>query len=107
MLLICLHAVQPRRPEITFTRNPALLGGSVTITCSSDGYPEPSYIIAHNGTRVGVENTFTISHVMWNDTGTYECLAKNFLGNYWVSTYLTVKGMTTCKRSTSLHLLFC
>ncbi|XP_028416915.1 hemicentin-2-like [Dendronephthya gigantea] len=83
---------KPRKPELIFTSNLASLGGSFTISCSSDGVPEPSYNITHNGTEVSTEKSLTISPVKWSDAGRYECFVKNNLGNDSVSKDLKVTG---------------
>ncbi|XP_028416917.1 contactin-4-like [Dendronephthya gigantea] len=102
-----LCEVEPRKPELTFTSNPAPLGGSVTISCSSDGVPEPSYKITHNGTKVSTKKSFTISPVKWRDAGTYECFVKNNLGSDSVSKYLTEKAKPNvtlgCPDTTTLN----
>ncbi|XP_028416916.1 neural cell adhesion molecule 1-like [Dendronephthya gigantea] len=81
---------KPRKPELTFTSNLAPLGGSFTISCSSDGVPEPSYKITHNCTEVSTEKSLTISSVKWSDAGRYECFVNNNLGNDSVSKDLKV-----------------
>lgn len=90
--MVCLHAVKPRKTKLTFTSNPASIGGSVTLTCSSHGVPEPSYKITHNSTEISTKETVAISKVKWSDEGTYECFVNNTLGDDSVSKYLNVKG---------------
>ena len=83
---------------MTFSTNPAEIGRSVTKTCSSDGEPEPSYTITHNGTVISTVKSYTISNVQWTDAGTYECIAKNIVGNDTISRNLNIlimRGMIT------------
>ena len=71
----------------------AYLGEKYTIKCVSEGVPEPTYTIIHNGSRkVSNENTFTLCQVNWTDIGKYECIASNKLGNNSISGDLIVKG---------------
>ena len=51
------------------------------IRCESDGFPEPSYTIIHNGTEVSNETKHTILVVKSGDEGIYKCIARNELGN--------------------------
>ena len=64
----------------------------VNITCESDGLPEPSYSITHNGTEVSTNKTYTIDDVQYRHAGTYKCVAKNKIGNDSASANLTVVG---------------
>ncbi len=70
------------------------VGEEVIIECTSDGVPEPSYKITHIDTKT-VRNvkTFTISAKL-SDTGRYECIAWNKVGNDSDSDNLTVVGKT-------------
>ena len=68
------------------------VGGSVTITCTSRGFPEPKYNITHNGTEVSTEKTYIVPMVEWKHAGTYKCFVWNILGNDSDSDYLIVKG---------------
>ena len=64
---------------------PATKGQNVTISCESDGHPEPTYTIYRNGTDntsvVSNEKTHIIESVNFSDAGLYRCKAKNKLGN--------------------------
>jgi hypothetical protein len=73
-----------------FTPVRAVCGQPVNITCMSDGFPEPSYTITHNGSLISNKTKHTIQVVNWSDSGTYKCLAKNELGNDSASTNFTV-----------------
>ncbi|XP_046858241.1 carcinoembryonic antigen-related cell adhesion molecule 5-like isoform X2 [Xenia sp. Carnegie-2017] len=72
---------QPRSTTITLSKIDAKIGESVTITCESDGYPEPTYTIYHNGAVVSNNKTYIIQSVNFNNAGSYRCEAKNKLGN--------------------------
>ena len=62
---------------------PATKGQNVTISCESDGHPEPTYTIYRNDNTsvVSNEKTHTIHSVNFIDAGLYRCEAKNELGN--------------------------
>ena len=67
--------------DITLTPNPIELNSSVTIKCSSLGYPEPSFNITHNDTIfITTSKSYTIQTVKYSDAGVYKCVAKNNLG---------------------------
>ncbi|XP_046858280.1 junctional adhesion molecule C-like [Xenia sp. Carnegie-2017] len=76
---------RPRKTNITISQMPATKGQNVRISCESDGHPEPTYTIYHNGTDntsvVSNEKTHTIHSVNFIDAGSYRCEAKNKLGN--------------------------
>ncbi|XP_046858843.1 junctional adhesion molecule C-like, partial [Xenia sp. Carnegie-2017] len=74
---------RPRQTNITIIPMPATKGQSVTISCESDGHPEPTYTIYHNDNTsvVSNEKTHTIQSVNFSDAGSYRCEAKNKLGN--------------------------
>jgi hypothetical protein len=72
---------KPENTTITFTPERSVFGKPVNITCMSVGFPEPSYSITRNGTRISNETKHTIHFVNWGDRGTYRCVAKNELGN--------------------------
>ena len=59
----------------------AFLGESYTMTCESDGVPEPTYKIFHNDTIVSTIKTYTILVVQYRYAGTYKCVATNSLGS--------------------------
>ena len=74
--------VEPRNTKIQpFREVRATVGRPLTITCKSDGYPEPSYNITHNGTVVSTENKYDIINVRYRDAGTYACIATNKFGD--------------------------
>ena len=92
----CFFTDKPKNTSITFTpEDPekAIFGSTVDVTCKSDGFPEPSYTITHNGTEISNETKHTILVVKWDDEGIYKCIARNELGDDSDSGNLTVKGM--------------
>ena len=87
---------KPEKTTINFSQNPAKLGNSVIIKCESRGFPEPSYTITLNGTKiVSTEKTYNITEVKWNNTGGYECTATNKLGSDSASEFLDVTSKKT------------
>ncbi|XP_028413716.1 vascular cell adhesion protein 1-like [Dendronephthya gigantea] len=73
---------KPVNTVIRFSQKSVEIGKSVTITCASEGFPEPRFTIFHNDTKVvSNDRTYTICKVKWDDAGTYKCFAKNELGN--------------------------
>ena len=100
---------KPTKINIKLSRNSVMLGKQVTITCSSNGQPKPSFIIVHNETIhiTGIEETYT-KHVNWDDAGYYTCVAMNKLGRNQSDTNIlnvTVKGTFSCKDVYSLSVL--
>ncbi|XP_028413748.1 opioid-binding protein/cell adhesion molecule-like isoform X2 [Dendronephthya gigantea] len=83
---------KPRDTNITFTPKEAAVGRSVTITCESDGLPEPSYAIFHNGSHIDNRRTHVIENVSYTHKGTYKCVATNKLGSDSAFANLTVVG---------------
>ncbi|XP_028399326.1 cell adhesion molecule 2-like [Dendronephthya gigantea] len=81
---------KPTNTMITFTKNPAVINGPLTITCASDGFPEPFYTIYHNGKVLSTEKWYIVPQVKWKDNGTYKCIAANTFGKDSVSDYLKV-----------------
>ena len=94
-LLLCLPPLAvPKAPS--FTAGPSSLilpfpGGTATFACSSAGYPPPSVDWLHNGvpitagtrvsvTMVGAESQLRVVNVVEADTGSYQCVANNSLG---------------------------
>ncbi|CAB4022834.1 B-cell receptor CD22-like, partial [Paramuricea clavata] len=71
--------VKPENTKITITQE-GVLDSPVTMTCSSEGRPEPSYTITHNGTVLLAGRMYTIPKVKWSNAGTYKCIAENKLG---------------------------
>ena len=87
--------VIPKNTTITFTKDPAVVGGNVAVMCESNGLPEPSYTIFHNDTKiVSNKSTYAINNVQYSDAGTYKCIASNKLGNNPASKNLTVGKIT-------------
>ena len=77
--------------EFRLSKNPAVIGDSVAITCVADGVPAPKYTILHNDTDVvSNTNTYTMNKVNGSHAGTYKCIAKNKFGSYASTEYLTV-----------------
>uniref|UniRef100_A0A3Q2FF17 Ig-like domain-containing protein n=1 Tax=Cyprinodon variegatus TaxID=28743 RepID=A0A3Q2FF17_CYPVA len=73
----------PRRPSVSV--NPPgeiVVGGSVTLTCSSDANPEPSYSWYKDNLMmpVGHGGVFHFTAVRSEDSGTYYCRAENKYG---------------------------
>ncbi len=91
----CFFAAKPDNTNITLTPKRANVGEKVTITCESDGFPEPKYNITHNGTEISTEKTYIIPKVEWKHAGTYKCFVWNALGNDSDSDILTVEGKIT------------
>ncbi|XP_046858807.1 neural cell adhesion molecule 1-like [Xenia sp. Carnegie-2017] len=71
----------PQQTNITISPMSVRKGQNVTITCESDGYPEPTYTIYHNGAVISNNKTYIIQSVNFNNAGSYRCEAKNKLGN--------------------------
>ncbi|CAB4030148.1 B-cell receptor CD22-like [Paramuricea clavata] len=79
---------KPENTKITITQE-GVLGSPVTITCNSEGHPEPNYTITHNGITLSAGKMYTIPKVKWSDAGTYRCIAGNKLGSDSAFAYLT------------------
>ncbi|XP_028399311.1 uncharacterized protein LOC114522762 [Dendronephthya gigantea] len=86
--------VKPNEMSIRFTPEKGVLGKSLVVLCNSNGIPKPAYTIFHNGSVVSFEMAYSVSEVKLNDAGTYECLAKNTLGNVTASSFLTVSDQS-------------
>ncbi|XP_046858284.1 carcinoembryonic antigen-related cell adhesion molecule 1-like [Xenia sp. Carnegie-2017] len=71
----------PQQTKITISPMSVNKGQNVKITCESDGYPEPTYTIYHNGAVISNNKTYIIQSVNFNHAGSYRCEAKNKLGN--------------------------
>ena len=94
LYIFFVYCVQSTR-ESRFRPIQIKVGSSVIITCSSNGFPEPSYIITHNDTRlVSTDKNITLYNVLWNYTGTYKCFVNNSLRSSSDFKYLNFKGMT-------------
>ena len=101
---------KPTKTDIEFSSNPAIIGNEVTITCSSNGQSKPSFTIIHNGTIniSGIEETYTISKVNWDDAGYYTCVAIYKLGSHPSDSRIlnvTVKGKVSSKDVSSFSKL--
>lgn len=63
------------------TADPAVvaLSQNITLVCQADGLPEPSFSWKFNGNLLNkaVQNTFTLTNVVLEDSGNYTCLATN------------------------------
>ncbi|CAB3976996.1 B-cell receptor CD22-like [Paramuricea clavata] len=90
--------LKPSKTAITFTPEKVVVGKSVTITCESNGFPEPSYTIVHNDTEISNMKTLNVSGVEWSDAGSYQCVAINKLGRHSKSYCLTVVGETAASK---------
>ncbi|XP_046858845.1 hemicentin-1-like [Xenia sp. Carnegie-2017] len=77
----CVCRDPPQQTNITISPMSVKKGQNVTITCESDGYPEPTYTIYHNGAVISNNKTYIIQSVNFNNAGSYRCEAKNRLGN--------------------------
>ena len=101
---------KPTKTDIEFSSNPAIIGNEVTITCSSNGQSKPSFTIIHNGTIniSGIEETYTISKVNWDNAGYYTCVAIYKLGSHPSDSRIlnvTVKGKVSSKDVSSFSKL--
>ncbi|XP_046858245.1 carcinoembryonic antigen-related cell adhesion molecule 5-like [Xenia sp. Carnegie-2017] len=72
---------QPRNTTITLSKINPQIGESANITCESDGFPPPTFIIFHNGAVLSNNKTYIIHSVNFSNAGLYRCEAKNKLGN--------------------------
>ena len=84
---------KPKRTSVDLTSNPAYLNSSVTITCTSVGFPEPTFRMTHNNTIFLTTNkSYTIEVVNYTHAGWYKCVATNDRGNDSDSEFLNVTG---------------
>ncbi|XP_028399290.1 hemicentin-1-like [Dendronephthya gigantea] len=96
---------KPTNTVIRFSANPAAIIGSITVTCTSDGFPEPITTIYHNGTKIVSDSKrYSKSQVKWKDTGVYKCIAINAIGEYSDYEYLNVMEKTKPTTATSRSL---
>ena len=69
---------------VTVTPNPAVvkLSQSITLDCTADGYPVPTFSWQLNGALVGgaTQKTYALNNAKVEDAGNYSCLASNFRG---------------------------
>ena len=69
---------------VTVTPNPAVvkLSQSITLDCTADGYPLPTFSWQLNGAVVGgaTQKTYALNNAKVEDAGNYSCLASNFRG---------------------------
>ena len=70
---------------VTVTPNPAVvkLSQSITLDCTADGYPVPTFSWQLNGALVGgaTQKTYALNNAKVEDAGNYSCQASNFRGN--------------------------
>ena len=70
--------------RVTVTPNPAVvkLSQSITLDCTADGYPLPTFSWQFNGAVVGgaTQKTYALNNATVEDAGNYSCLARNFRG---------------------------
>ena len=99
---------KPEKTSITFEPKEPKIGESVNITCTSIGVPEPRYSIIHNDTiqiiTYSTEKMYTINNVQWNDTGKYECVATNELGDDSAFDDLKISGKLNVGKTTYFTL---
>lgn len=107
MKKICFFPDKPYKVDIKITNSPN--GGVTKITCRSNGYPAPNFIITQNNSTnaVSTKNILTIAHVEWSYTGKYTCIAWNKFGNASASKHLgvTAEGKVIFKNEISLVVL--
>ena len=69
---------------VTVTPNPAVvkLSQSITLDCTADGYPVPTFSWQLNGAVVGgaTQKTYALNNAKVEDAGNYSCQASNFRG---------------------------
>ena len=65
------------KASITLSKEKVVLDNSVNISCTSDGFPDPSYNITHNGTELTTNQVHTIQEANWTDGGIYQCVVCN------------------------------
>ena len=69
---------------VTVTPNPAVvkLSESITLDCTADGYPVPTFSWQFNGAVVGgaAQKTYALNNAKVEDAGNYSCQASNFRG---------------------------
>ena len=69
---------------VTITPNPAVvkLSRSITLDCTADGYPVPTFSWQFNGAVVGgaTQKTYALNNAKVEDAGNYSCQASNFRG---------------------------
>ena len=81
--------------HITLTSNQVELNLPVTISCTSFGFPEPSYNITHNETIfITTNKSYTIDVVKYSHAGVFKCVATNRLGSDSDNETLNVVGKT-------------
>ena len=91
--MLFIFADKPTKSEIRLPdKNIAFLREKLSMSCTSDGRPTPSYTITHNGTEVSNKSTYNKSGTVWEDAGTYVCIAKNKLGTINSSAILIAQG---------------
>ena len=70
---------------VTVTPNPAVvkLSHSITLDCTADGYPVPTFSWQFYGAVIGgaTQKTYALNNAKVEDTGNYSCLESNFRGN--------------------------
>ncbi|XP_046858267.1 carcinoembryonic antigen-related cell adhesion molecule 5-like isoform X1 [Xenia sp. Carnegie-2017] len=88
----------PQQTNITISPMSVKKGQNVTITCESDGYPEPTYTIYHNGAVISNKKTYIINSLNFSNAGSYRCEATNKLGNDFsdVNNLIIIKDNVLC-----------
>ena len=78
-----------------------LIGSSISLTCTADGYPLPQYVWKHNGfvlpksERIAydeIAGILTITELTREDSGEYECVATNSAGRGTAVAHLNYMG---------------
>jgi len=86
MLCVCLLYLSDAPRQVTVSTYPSsavvALNRGITLYCSSDGLPQPTYHFRHYGNILNgnKEWKLEIRNVKVKDAGNYTCEARNFLG---------------------------
>ena len=94
----------PENVRLMLTRS----GQSVTITCTAEAHPEPSFKIFFNCEIMAVKigKMYTIAEVNRSHVGVYKCVAENMLGQRSsVPIYLPLAGKLSHPSSKIYNIL--
>ena len=93
----------PENARLVLTRR----GQSVTITCTADGRPEPSYEIFFNcDMLVKSDKTYRLHEVNTSHVGLYKCVARNILGQSSAPKYFSLIGKITYSNQVKVFIIF-